>query len=130
MKRAKNDTQREKIAVRCYLYIWLMRSKMQLEWRAAMSILARVPVTLDNPCIAEQRCISDCLEEALIETDVRQDEHVARVVVVLPSRVVPQVKVAARLHSRARLAETRSGPGLLENLLHVLCLRYEGPNRP
>ena len=73
--------------------VWLIRSKMQHQWRAAMSILARVPVTLESQCVAEERRIRDRLEESVIETDVGQDEQVARIVVVLPSRVVPHVKV-------------------------------------
>ena len=81
----------------------------------------------ESQCVAEERRIRDCLEEAVTETDVGQDEHVARVVVVVPSRVVPQVKVAAWLDSRARLAETRSGPALPEKLLHVLCRATRGP---
>ena len=101
--------------------VWLIRSKMQHQWRAAMSILARVPVTLESQRVAEERRIRNRLEEAVMETDVGQDEQVARIVVVLPSRVVPHVKVAAWFRSRARHAETRSGPGLLENILHVLC---------
>ena len=101
--------------------VWLIRSKVQHQWRAALRILARVPVTFESQCVAEERRIRDRLEEAVIETDVGQDEQVARIVVVLSSRVVPHVKVAAWFHSRARLAETRSGPGLLENILHVLC---------
>ena len=94
--------------------VWLIRSKMQHQWRAAMRIPARVPVTFESQCVAEERRIRDRLEEAVIETDVGQDEQVARIVVVLSSRVVPHVRVAAWFHSRARLAETRSGPGLLE----------------
>ena len=55
---------------------------MQLGWRAAVSILARDPVTLECRCVAEERRIRDCLEEAAMETDAGQDEHAARVVVV------------------------------------------------
>ena len=109
--------------------VWLIRSKMQLERRAAMSILARVPATLESQWVAEERRIRDCLEEAVTTTDTGQDEHVARIVVVLTTRVVPLVKVAAWLDSRAHLAETRSGPGLLENILHVLCRAIRTANR-
>ena len=75
--------------------VWLIRSKMQRQWRAAMSILARVPITLESQFVAEERRIRDRLEEAVIVTHVGQDEQVARLVVVLPSRVVAHVKVAA-----------------------------------
>ena len=80
---------------RANLPVWLIRSKMQHQRRADMSILARVPVTMESQCVAEERHIRDRLEEAVIETDVGQDEQIARIVVVLSSRVVPHVKEAA-----------------------------------
>ena len=40
----------------------------------------RTPVTLESQCVAEERRIRDRLEEVVIETDVGQDEQVARIV--------------------------------------------------